>query len=164
MCSSDLLIAELLGDPDFLERSHAAAALSDLAVTVGSLPNQAMALRLLAGVVEARVSAKLQQIVLTSLGEGLSRRGSSISKLLNFDSSDPALRQRVNKSFKDASRIAGDSEQSLMIRMNAVGLLAFASFDSAKDTLAPLLDRKSTRLNSSHVVISYAVFCLKKKN
>src|SRR5256885_9626475 len=28
----------------------------------------------------------------------------------------------------------------------------------------PLPDRKSTRLNSSHLVISYAVFCLKKKN
>src|SRR2546426_5386720 len=27
----------------------------------------------------------------------------------------------------------------------------------------PRLDRKSTRLNSSHLVISYAVFCLKKK-
>src|SRR5256885_4472343 len=27
----------------------------------------------------------------------------------------------------------------------------------------PLRDRKSTRLNSSHLVISYAVFCLKKK-
>src|SRR2546426_5399914 len=27
----------------------------------------------------------------------------------------------------------------------------------------PKLDRKSTRLNSSHLVISYAVFCLKKK-
>src|SRR5256885_13979054 len=27
-----------------------------------------------------------------------------------------------------------------------------------------LADRKSTRLNSSHLVISYAVFCLKKKN
>src|SRR5947207_7607646 len=26
-----------------------------------------------------------------------------------------------------------------------------------------LIDRKSTRLNSSHTVISYAVFCLKKK-
>src|SRR5215218_1392267 len=26
------------------------------------------------------------------------------------------------------------------------------------------LDRKSTRLNSSHTVMSYAVFCLKKKN
>src|SRR5256885_3990943 len=34
--------------------------------------------------------------------------------------------------------------------------------------MAPALetvqDRKSTRLNSSHLVISYAVFCLKKKN
>src|SRR5690242_21484115 len=27
----------------------------------------------------------------------------------------------------------------------------------------PLVDRKSTRLNSSHMSISYAVFCLKKK-
>src|SRR5258708_28774236 len=27
----------------------------------------------------------------------------------------------------------------------------------------PLVDRKSTRLNSSHQIISYAVFCLKKK-
>src|SRR5438045_8334646 len=28
---------------------------------------------------------------------------------------------------------------------------------------SPILDRKSTRLNSSHLGISYAVFCLKKK-
>src|SRR5256885_3077906 len=31
-------------------------------------------------------------------------------------------------------------------------------------TVIGYLDRKSTRLNSSHLVISYAVFCLKKKN
>src|SRR5256885_10901204 len=31
------------------------------------------------------------------------------------------------------------------------------------DESDPLADRKSTRLNSSHLVISYAVFCLKKK-
>src|SRR3712207_7877710 len=30
--------------------------------------------------------------------------------------------------------------------------------------VAPVIDRKSTRLNSSHANISYAVFCLKKKN
>src|SRR5256885_8919501 len=30
--------------------------------------------------------------------------------------------------------------------------------------LVDAIDRKSTRLNSSHLVISYAVFCLKKKN
>ena len=33
-----------------------------------------------------------------------------------------------------------------------------------KSILCIVIDRKSTRLNSSHVVISYAVFCLKKKN
>src|SRR2546426_8558145 len=32
------------------------------------------------------------------------------------------------------------------------------------ETLAAEEDRKSTRLNSSHLVISYAVFCLQKKN
>src|SRR5258708_10790265 len=30
-------------------------------------------------------------------------------------------------------------------------------------TVSPMPDRKSTRLNSSHQIISYAVFCLKKK-
>src|SRR5204862_1405586 len=35
---------------------------------------------------------------------------------------------------------------------------------SACAALHPPRDRKSTRLNSSHVEISYAVFCLKKKN
>src|SRR3712207_6934019 len=33
----------------------------------------------------------------------------------------------------------------------------------ARGTLAEVRDRKSTRLNSSHANISYAVFCLKKK-
>src|SRR6266511_5142435 len=32
-----------------------------------------------------------------------------------------------------------------------------------EDLASIILDRKSTRLNSSHVKISYAVFCLKKK-
>src|SRR5437870_2789796 len=39
-----------------------------------------------------------------------------------------------------------------------------AGIISAKDRgIGPKQDRKSTRLNSSHVAISYAVFCLKKK-
>src|SRR5437870_9265870 len=35
--------------------------------------------------------------------------------------------------------------------------------DRRADPPLEFLDRKSTRLNSSHVAISYAVFCLKKK-
>src|SRR5690554_7395297 len=40
-----------------------------------------------------------------------------------------------------------------------VGAFAFVEFIK----VGLVLDRKSTRLNSSHVRISYAVFCLKKK-
>src|SRR3989442_8360371 len=38
------------------------------------------------------------------------------------------------------------------------------ALDSLERDLSYGPDRKSTRLNSSHVRISYAVFCLKKKN
>src|SRR5438874_10041435 len=40
---------------------------------------------------------------------------------------------------------------------------AVRRFDPALKEEAQSIDRKSTRLNSSHVEISYAVFCLKKK-
>src|SRR5688500_19873176 len=39
----------------------------------------------------------------------------------------------------------------------------FAEMQFCIALLGSTLDRKSTRLNSSHLVISYAVFCLKKK-
>ena len=47
----------------------------------------------------------------------------------------------------------------LLREMNEVELTS-SNFTSA----VGIQDRKSTRLNSSHLVISYAVFCLKKKN
>src|SRR2546422_3878817 len=49
-----------------------------------------------------------------------------------------------------------------------VGLIENTKFNSDSPTRLPSSDagrdRKSTRLNSSHGYISYAVFCLKKKN
>src|SRR5258708_20962288 len=46
---------------------------------------------------------------------------------------------------------------------------AFETGENERKVVARILaeperDRKSTRLNSSHQIISYAVFCLKKKN
>src|SRR5436190_8775245 len=40
---------------------------------------------------------------------------------------------------------------------------AFGAAHRAHASVEGITDRKSTRLNSSHTVISYAVFCLKKK-
>src|SRR5438034_8674941 len=53
-----------------------------------------------------------------------------------------------------------------VIRTDVIEALSAGVFGWADDMLAfvrPWGDRKSTRLNSSHTVISYAVFCLKKK-
>src|SRR5207249_9948108 len=79
-------------------------------------------------------------------------------------------------------RIAGDDglavpavdDVGVRRAMEARGKFRAAQFFVGKDGLGELrggevtfahegLDRKSTRLNSSHVSISYAVFCLKKK-
>src|SRR5256885_4475259 len=46
---------------------------------------------------------------------------------------------------------------------DALGLAAAAGLNHLAGQRGRLADRKSTRLNSSHLVISYAVFCLKKK-
>src|SRR5256885_8072859 len=45
----------------------------------------------------------------------------------------------------------------------AFAACAATTFADAGDITGANGDRKSTRLNSSHLVISYAVFCLKKK-
>src|SRR3989442_6471158 len=54
-----------------------------------------------------------------------------------------------------------DAHQFRGARNVAVG---FIEFPLDEFTMIGVADRKSTRLNSSHVRISYAVFCLKKKN
>src|SRR5690606_40337569 len=47
--------------------------------------------------------------------------------------------------------------------INNANAIAFPQATGAWGTITHFADRKSTRLNSSHVKISYAVFCLKKK-
>src|SRR5690554_7035804 len=46
---------------------------------------------------------------------------------------------------------------------NATHIIATPHLNDSLPSMMQSLDRKSTRLNSSHVRISYAVFCLKKK-
>src|SRR5256885_8498511 len=55
-----------------------------------------------------------------------------------------------------AHRAAGDDAGTLGSGVQHHGCCAMLTHHG-------VIDRKSTRLNSSHLVISYAVFCLKKK-
>src|SRR5690606_41930098 len=56
-------------------------------------------------------------------------------------------------------RLHQDAEVQLTASAHRVGVGRVGGFDPERDVA--LQDRKSTRLNSSHVKISYAVFCLK---
>src|SRR5437773_5075082 len=49
------------------------------------------------------------------------------------------------------------------MRSGATCPFAFLANTARRGWLTQLIDRKSTRLNSSHITISYAVFCLKNK-
>src|SRR5688572_23049611 len=73
------------------------------------------------------------------------------------------MQQRMRAAFD-----SGDPEGMMKAWMPLGGAEAFQKFqklmwDSAA-AMSKKEDRKSTRLNSSHSQISYAVFCLKKKN
>src|SRR5690349_23105758 len=62
-----------------------------------------------------------------------------------------------------------DRLRDLVARGRAAGIIVLAATQRPSSDVVPTSlrdlfgDRKSTRLNSSHVEISYAVFCLKKK-
>src|SRR5690606_40864143 len=58
----------------------------------------------------------------------------------------------------------GEVERDLAERLDRVGVHGHPVAVRGRDDLLDRLeDRKSTRLNSSHVKITYALFCLKKK-
>src|SRR2546430_8583784 len=59
------------------------------------------------------------------------------------------------------AEVASGSTDSLTLFMNEAG--RYRLLTAAEEVALAHLDRKSTRLNSSHSQISYAVFCLKKK-
>src|SRR5690554_3392200 len=62
--------------------------------------------------------------------------------------------------------VAGEisCSEKIDIRYIVRNVLKEIGYNPLKFLIYVFVDRKSTRLNSSHVRISYAVFCLKKKN
>src|SRR2546426_12226728 len=67
--------------------------------------------------------------------------------------------QAQGKKFGVLGCVAQQEGEKIFARAPHVSLVC----GSASYRNLPQMDRKSTRLNSSHLVISYAVFCLKKK-
>src|SRR5690625_6211983 len=71
------------------------------------------------------------------------------------------------QSYEEAQEIADNllNKRSIVINLQRVDShQAKRIVDFLSGTVYAVKDRKSTRLNSSHVANSYAVFCLKKKH
>src|SRR3712207_8900476 len=66
----------------------------------------------------------------------------------------------ANDTFSEVGQLAGVARTD----WSWSALIADLDLDGYKDIYVTNGDRKSTRLNSSHANISYAVFCLKKNN
>src|SRR5260221_3765085 len=63
-----------------------------------------------------------------------------------------------------AHLLAKSEEAMELVKLGADLLISTSLSDTKRrELLEGTIDRKSTRLNSSHTVISYAVFCLKQK-
>src|SRR3712207_7911487 len=78
-----------------------------------------------------------------------------------FRSRDDHTRERERLSGLDGGALAVLGQDLDPAEAHDEAVLA-ADIDSAVDVAGELGDRKSTRLNSSHANISYAVFCLQK--
>src|SRR5205814_3030681 len=65
--------------------------------------------------------------------------------------------------FRSAIQNFGSSAASAIARPSFVAYVWYGAMPPVSASAPPSGDRKSTRLNSSHLGISYAVFCLKKK-
>src|SRR6266700_4961187 len=113
------------------------------------------------------VSARNRQYMIAPAGVGLTRQ-TLVDRLNKFENIE-ILRTYAEREniCPPIAVVRASDEAAAVLRRSAAGAfviepdrtLRAASFVGA----LPQADRKSTRLNSSHVKISYAVFCLKKK-
>src|SRR5256885_11143913 len=82
-----------------------------------------------------------------------------------FRSGRQRLRQRRRRSHPERGPPAPRMTASLLLVHGGLwDAMDADGFWGTTGITAGLTDRKSTRLNSSHLVISYAVFCLKNRN
>src|SRR4051794_41758374 len=86
-----------------------------------------------------------------------------VSPLFFFFFNDTATTEIYTLSLHDALPICGADVEAMPVRGQAAHVVAGQPGRGRQQARAARPDRKSTRLNSSHPSISYAVFCLKKK-
>src|SRR5256885_5233526 len=122
------------------------------------------------GLAEARAKAESEGVrFVDGVEVSVTWEGSTVHIVgLQIDPEDPVLLsglESIRQGRATRAEKMGEALAAAGVPDSLAGAKAYAENPSliSRSHFARHLDRKSTRLNSSHLVISYAVFCLKKK-
>src|SRR5439155_19103562 len=86
------------------------------------------------------------------------------SRIAGLDQKIDGVDQKLSQKIDAVDQKLSQKIDGLDQKIDGVDARLTVKIDALRtEVVAEIRDRKSTRLNSSHVAISYAVFCLKKK-
>ncbi|MDA1211785.1 MAG: c-type cytochrome [Planctomycetota bacterium] len=149
------LPGELLKNEDLLKRADVTVLLVEFARVVGSQPDVNQTQLFLESVMlDESVATSLQRRLLQALGEGLARRGSRLSHLLADENTSDPIRNAVGHLFTESAEIASNEEGDVDQRRAAASFLSLADWETARETLEPLLSPASPPPLQSAVVNS----------
>lgn len=143
--TADQLMTDLLSDAESLQQRHVQSIVAKLGQIIGSNPDGGQAIRLLSTVIDSDSSLQTQQMLLNTLGEGLSRRGVTISELIETSEASTDLQPAVANLFENCVRIASDESTSVASRQAAITILSWADWESAAAHLPDFLSSRNPR-------------------
>ena len=129
------LLLKLGQDTESRDVGHVRQMMTRLGVMVGSNPDPNPALQVL----QAATSGAGNTALLTALGEGLIRRGTTVEAVLNGANVSDELRTAVAAAFRNAAKTAINTDAAAASRREAIQLLALADYETAIDSLSGLL-------------------------
>lgn len=130
---------QLAADADFRAQPQAASWFIELARSLGSDANATFGLSALKVVVTSDLTLATRSAILSAIGEGLKRRGSSIAKLLAESKADDATKTLVANFFQASVATAVNADKPTGDRIAAVRILSLSDFAIASESLAGLL-------------------------
>jgi putative membrane-bound dehydrogenase-like protein len=135
-----VFLEALASDAEFAKQPHAVGWFTELARMLGTDPNPVAGLSVLSLVANSPLDLKVRSALLVALGDGLRRRGLTVSRLLQSAEADPPLRQAMTSFIDTSLRIAKETGQPIDKRLAAIRNLGFLDCASCRESLGELLN------------------------
>lgn len=139
------LLKKLTTKPPAKERDYATAVISELSLLAGVNSDPVQAIEILNAVSSPAHSMTLRQRVLSAVGRGLARRGSSFETLRQSSAMTEDLKSVISDVFQQSAIRAAETSLDQSSRLLDIEFLAFANLNQAIEVLPPLLTSRSSQ-------------------